>query len=121
MTYSEFDPLKIFHCCTTDIIIIINFYYYNVMLTSWHTAKCANVLHQVHDNIRAIGYSDPALEGSSVTLECSSPNLVHMGPNITTCMENGEWEPDPREVNCIGEIVRSCHNYITEILNITWL
>jgi hypothetical protein len=77
------------------------------MLTSWYTAKCANVLYQAHDNIRVIGYSDPALEGSSVTLECISPHLVHMGPNITTCMENGEWEPDPREVNCIGEIVRS--------------
>jgi hypothetical protein len=83
------------------------------MLTSWHTctAKCGNVLHQLigqdHDNIRVIGYSAPALEGTSVILECISPYLVHRGPNITTCMENGEWEPDPREVNCIGEIVRS--------------
>jgi hypothetical protein len=82
------------------------------MLTLWHTctAKCGNVLHQLgqdHDNIRVIGYSAPALEGTSVTLECISPNLVHVGPNITTCMENGEWEPDPREANCIGEIESS--------------
>jgi hypothetical protein len=81
--------------------------YYMVIL--WYTAKCANVLHQAHDNIRVIGYSDPALEGTSVTLECSSPYIVHVGPNITTCMENGEWEPDPREASCIGEIVRSRH------------
>ena len=66
-------------------------------------------LGQAQDNIRVIGYRDPALEGTSVTLECSSPNLVHIGPNTTTCMGNGEWEPDPREVNCIGKI---CHRDI---------
>ena len=80
-----------------------------------HAAKCPNVLHQLgqaQDNIQVIGYSDPALEGTVVTLECSSPNLVHMGPNTTTCMGNGEWEPDPRDMNCAGEIVRFCHRDI---------
>ena len=24
-----------------------------------------------------------------------------IGPNSSTCMGNGEWEPDPREVRCI--------------------
>ena len=28
--------------------------------------------------------------------------IVHViGPNSSTCMGNGEWEPDPREVRCI--------------------
>ena len=65
--------------------------------------KCEDLLHQLGLDIRLNGYSDPALEGTSVTLECTSPNLVHMGPNITTCMGNGEWEPDPRDVKCVGE------------------
>ena len=75
------------------------------MLTSWYTIKCEDVLHlgPDHDNIRVIGYSDPALEETSVILECISPALLHMGLNITTCMRNGKWEPDPREVECLGE------------------
>ena len=80
-----------------------------------NAAKCANVLYQLEqaqDNIQVIGYSDPALEGTSVTLKCSSPNLVLMGPNTTTCMGNREWEPDPRDVNCAGEIGRFRHRDI---------
>ena len=76
------------------------------MLTSWYSVKCEDVLHLLgpdHENIQVIGYSDPALEGTSITLECSSPSLVHMGPSTTTCTGNGEWEPDPSEVKCVGE------------------
>ena len=76
-------------------------------------------LGQAQDNIRVIGYRDPALEGTSVTLECSSPNLVHIGPNTPTCMGNGEWEPDPRDVNCAGEIVRFCHRDIKKYVGIS--
>ena len=54
-------------------------------------------------SIRVNGYSDPALVGTTVTLECSLPNLVFFGPNRTTCMRNGEWEPDPMEAACVGE------------------
>ena len=83
------------------------FHHYNCCTKSnlsYYTVKCENVLHQLgqaHDNIRVIGYSDPAIEGTTIMLECSSPNLVHMGPNTTTCIGNGEWEPDPREMQCI--------------------
>ena len=68
-----------------------------------HTVKCTSLLHQLGSDIRINGYSDPASEGANVTLECISPNLVHMGPNVATCMVNGKWEPDPREVICLGE------------------
>ena len=27
------------------------------------------------------------------------------GPNSSTCMRNGKWEPDPREVNCTDGLV----------------
>ena len=51
--------------------------------------------------ISGCGYSIPnvALEGDSVNFTCFS-GFVLTGPNSSTCMGNGEWEPDPREVAC---------------------
>ena len=54
-----------------------------------------------HTDVRVMDYEDPAVEGESITFTCF-PSLVLNGPNSSTCMENGEWEPDPREVNCTG-------------------
>ena len=52
-----------------------------------------------------IGYSDPALEGTNVIFHCSSPgvSLLLDGPGSTMCRSDGQWEPDPRKVRCIGE------------------
>jgi hypothetical protein len=48
------------------------------------------------------GYMDPALEGAVLSFDCP-PQQVLIGPNTTTCMGNGEWEPDPRDsVECKG-------------------
>ena len=44
---------------------------------------------------------DPTLEGAVLSFECPS-QYVLVGPTTTTCMGNGEWEPDPREVKCKG-------------------
>lgn len=48
-----------------------------------------------------MGYDDPALEGDSIMFTCAS-GLKLGGPNSnsSTCMGNGEWDPDPGEVNC---------------------
>ena len=54
-------------------------------------------------SIQVNGYSDPAFVGTNVTLVCSLPNHVLTGPNATICMENGKWQPDPREVRCEGK------------------
>jgi hypothetical protein len=59
-----------------------------------------------------MGYNDVALEGDSVSFTCSS-GLVLTGPNSSTCMENGEWEPDPREVACKGDAESSKCNKTT--------
>ena len=42
------------------------------------------------------------LEGANVTFTCP-PGQVLIGYSTSTCMGNGEWEPDPREVTCKGE------------------
>ena len=71
-----------------------------------HAVKCKSLsgqLQSVNASIRVSDYSDPALVGTNVTFECSSANLVFIGPNMSRCMGNGEWEPDPREVKCVGK------------------
>ena len=55
----------------------------------------------VDNSVRVSGYEQPALEGSMITVSCSS-GLVLIGPSTSTCMKNGKWEPDPRNVECEG-------------------
>ena len=43
-----------------------------------------------------------ALVETNATFSCL-PGLAFSGPMKSMCMENGEWEPDPVEVECIGE------------------
>jgi hypothetical protein len=50
-----------------------------------------------------MGFMDPAIEGSNVTISCSSGHVLN-GANMAICMRNGNWEPDPREVECKSEI-----------------
>ena len=58
---------------------------------------------QIEDSqVKIMGYNNPAVEGTNVTLSCPS-GLVLTGPNdIATCMENGKWEPDLGEMDCKG-------------------
>ena len=49
------------------------------------------------------GYEEPNLEGDSITFSCHD-ELMFTGPNSSTCVENGEWEPNPREAFCTSVI-----------------
>ena len=55
----------------------------------------------------------PVTAGSIFNFTCP-PGLVLTGPSTATCMENGEWEPDPSEAECIaiGNISESLTNYL---------
>ena len=45
----------------------------------------------------------PALVGSVVAIICP-PGMVLTGPNVTNCMANRQWHPDPKSgVVCKGE------------------
>jgi hypothetical protein len=46
---------------------------------------------------------NPHREGQFIIYTCP-PGFVLTGPNASVCTENGEWEPDPRELDCIGDI-----------------
>ena len=62
--------------------------------------KCSNPMEMT--NALAMGYVDPALEGQTVIFSCA-PGWMLNGSNQSTCMGNGRWEPDPRNVECIGK------------------
>ena len=58
----------------------------------------------VNNDVRVVGYEDPALEGEVITFTCPY-GLILSGPNSSTCMGNVEWEPDPNEANCTDGLV----------------
>jgi hypothetical protein len=63
---------------------------------------CSHPFQDVDSNSVIIeDYMDPALEGTVLSFGCPH-QYVLIGPNTTMCMGNGEWEPDPREVECKG-------------------
>lgn len=67
--------------------------------------NCENPKAQLDDSIEIVGYQNKtqvAERGSSISFSCS-PGLVMTGPNLSTCMGNGEW--DPREVRCKGVVI----------------
>ena len=43
----------------------------------------------------------PIMEGQFITYTCPS-GFILTGPNASVCTKNREWEPDPGEVDCIG-------------------
>ena len=57
----------------------------------------------IDDSLRAFLENDPALVGTNTTFSCL-PGLAFSGPTKSTCMGNGEWEPDPRDAECIGKL-----------------
>lgn len=75
------------------------------------TTGCGYPLLRDSDNVIVTDYVTPAVEGTSVTFECP-PRYVLIGPNGTICTTNGEWKPDPREVEC-----RSMASYIIHVLD----
>ena len=43
----------------------------------------------------------PPIEGQFITYTCP-PGFILTGPNALECTGNGRWEPDPGQVDCIG-------------------
>ena len=62
---------------------------------------------------------DTFLEGTNITFTCS-PGLVLTGPNTSTCMGNGEWEPNPREVECKGVNRKIIIDHYSHDCNWSW-
>ena len=67
-------------------------------------AKCIHLYYLFTRDYFAIEPDyNPALSGSNVTFTCkNSSGLILAGHNTSQCMDNGEWEPDPRNIRCKG-------------------
>ena len=85
-----------------------------INLLIFKSVNCGNPADQIDNSIvNILGYRDPAVEGNNITFSCLSGRVLN-GPNTATCVGNGEWEPDLREVECLGE------SYIIQELAIIW-
>ena len=54
--------------------------------------------------MQVTNHRNPAIEGVTITFSCPK-ELILTGSNTSTCMMNGEWEPDPKPTTCEGESV----------------
>ena len=83
----------------------------------------------IDESVRAFLDTDPPVMETNATFSCL-PGYVFRGPYMSTCMENGKWEPDPRKAECLGEVYCTCtyiirisirrgHNIITPIVSHT--
>ena len=64
--------------------------------------NCGNPIERVSSReVIAEIENSIAIEGAVANFSCP-PGLALIGPNTTTCMENGEWEPDPGDAACRG-------------------
>ena len=64
------------------------------------SAKCGKPT-LTDGQISVSGFMEPAVEDSVVTFGCPG-ELVLNGFKTSTCIR-GEWEPDPRNLQCSGE------------------
>ena len=92
---------------TTCVYIYLTVVNYPLFFNS-ATRICENPEAQISDSVIVSGYTDSAVEGTTVTFHCP-PGLVLDGINSSMCMENGEWEPALFEINCLGTIQRVLH------------
>ena len=61
-----------------------------------HAVTCPQV-----QLLNYVSYRTPALVGTVAIISCP-PGLVLTGPNVTTCMPNGRWDPAPKVAMCKG-------------------
>lgn len=98
--------------CRENLQVFTQLFYYSeyrlksgskIYIALLQIAYCRDPLYQIEDPTEIFGYMNPAIPGSSVTFDCSLPGHSLIGSNMSTCMRNGEWEPDPREeIKCKG-------------------
>ena len=82
------------------IIIFIN--YYCLLVSCGDPTNLTKNSSKI--SIAYYVHTTPPVEGMQIYFSCS-PGLLLSGPNSSTCMENGEWEPTPQEVACEGIIL----------------
>ena len=58
-----------------------------------------------HVQLDYVSHRNPALVGTVATISCP-PGMVLTGSlNVTICMENRQWHPDPKIAMCKGKLI----------------
>ena len=63
---------------------------------------CPEAQSAPDDSVRVSSYRYPAIEGTIITFSCPD-GLILTGSNTSTCMGNGEWEPEVKGIRCKGK------------------
>ena len=71
-----------------------------------YVANCGYPTLVDDHSLKVVGYNTPLLEGSNIT----PLSMYLFGPSTFTCMGNGEWEPDLRNVECNGIFLYCINN-----------
>ena len=66
---------------------------------TYYVGKRDDPSRLIHSDVIVVDYEDPSLERGNITFTCPTGAIL-TGPNTSTYVENGELEPDPREVEC---------------------
>ena len=79
---------------------------FNTTLCNIITVNCGDPLAAINDStLRIADYNDElTLEGTTVNYTCPT-GLILNGTSQSTCMSDGQWKPDPREVACVGSFL----------------
>ena len=68
-----------------------------------HAVTCDLPNHLLQDPVMVSGSQEsPHREGQFITYTCPTGFILD-GSNSSVCTGNGEWEPDPGELDCIGD------------------
>jgi hypothetical protein len=52
----------------------------------------------VESSLNVVDYKEPAIMGTIVSFNCAQPEEVLIGPSTATCMEDGQWAPNPDQL-----------------------
>ena len=64
--------------------------------------ESVNVGYDPASEIESTSYTNrPAIPGDSITFQCSSGLVLSFGPSSSLCTDDGHWEPDPQELECV--------------------
>ena len=76
---------------------------YYRMCIQYHAVTCDPPSQSLQEPVMIMDKESdiPIMEGQFITYTCPA-RFILTGPNASVCTRNREWEPDPGEVDCIG-------------------
>lgn len=100
-THKRWHVLKVSLSGTTQdywyfVVIICD----GLIVLLYYVANCGHPM--INNLVGVVDYDNddlPTEQGTTINFICP-PSMSLNGPNSITCMDNGEWEPDPSSIHC---------------------